>query len=47
MSRKDGTVENLHGNDQRDMAAGDVFVMKTPGGGGFGATDTHAKVAAE
>jgi 5-oxoprolinase (ATP-hydrolysing) len=45
--RKDGTVEDLSGNDQRDMAAGDVFIMKTPGGGGFGAADTQAKVAAE
>ncbi|MEM0899828.1 MAG: hydantoinase B/oxoprolinase family protein [Pseudomonadota bacterium] len=34
---KDGTIEQLNGNDQRAMAAGDVFIMKTPGGGGFGA----------
>ena len=31
----------------RNMAPGDVFVMKTPGGGGFGAADTQSKVAAE
>jgi len=37
VQRKDGTVEALDGNDQREMRAGDVFVMKTPGGGGFGA----------
>ncbi len=34
--RKDGSIERLDGNDRRDMQAGDVFVMKTPGGGGFG-----------
>jgi 5-oxoprolinase (ATP-hydrolysing) len=45
--RKNGFVEDLHGNDQRDMAPGDVFVMKTPGGGGFGVADTQSKVAAE
>ena len=35
--RKDGSIEDLHGNDQRDMSPGDIFIMKTPGGGGFGA----------
>jgi len=35
--RGDGSVENLAGNDETRMQAGDVFVMKTPGGGGFGA----------
>ncbi|MEM8978133.1 MAG: hydantoinase B/oxoprolinase family protein [Pseudomonadota bacterium] len=45
--RKDGGVEDLYGNDQRNMSPGDVFVMKTPGGGGFGAVDLPCKVAAE
>ncbi|MCB1857946.1 MAG: hydantoinase B/oxoprolinase family protein [Gammaproteobacteria bacterium] len=34
--RTNGTVENLRGNDSREMSPGDVFLMKTPGGGGFG-----------
>ncbi len=34
--RADGTEERLTGNDSRDMRPGDVFLMKTPGGGGFG-----------
>jgi 5-oxoprolinase (ATP-hydrolysing) len=36
ISRKDGTVESLEGCDQTDMNIGDVFVIETPGGGGFG-----------
>ncbi len=35
--RANGTVEKLAGNDSAKVNAGDVFVMKTPGGGGFGA----------
>jgi 5-oxoprolinase (ATP-hydrolysing) len=35
--RRDGTEEQLSGNDRREMKAGDVFIMKTPGGGGYGA----------
>jgi len=34
--RADGTREVLKGNDEAEMAAGDVFEMKTPGGGGWG-----------
>ncbi len=36
VERADGTVVELDGNDEVEMAAGDVFVMQTPGGGGFG-----------
>ena len=35
--RNDGTIENLAGNDETQMETNDVFVMKTPGGGGYGA----------
>jgi 5-oxoprolinase (ATP-hydrolysing) len=35
--RADGRVETLGGTDQRAMGPGDVFVIETPGGGGFGA----------
>lgn len=34
--RADGSVELLKGNDVAQMKAGDVFVLKSPGGGGFG-----------
>jgi 5-oxoprolinase (ATP-hydrolysing) len=37
VQRADGTVEELAGNDQREMQPGDVFIIETPGGGGFGA----------
>lgn len=32
----DGRVEVLQGNDERDLPAGAVFEMRTPGGGGWG-----------
>ncbi|MBO9400236.1 hydantoinase B/oxoprolinase family protein [Shimia sp. R9_3] len=35
--RTDGSQEKLTGNDQAELTAGDIFVMETPGGGGFGA----------
>jgi 5-oxoprolinase (ATP-hydrolysing) len=34
--RKDGKVERLKGNDVVQINAGDVFVLKSPGGGGYG-----------
>lgn len=36
VQRYDGTIEKLPGNDETQMKADDVFVMKTPGGGGLG-----------
>ncbi|MBA3909362.1 MAG: 5-oxoprolinase [Rhodobacter sp.] len=33
----DGRIEALQGNDERDLPAGAVFEMRTPGGGGWGA----------
>ena len=36
VERADGTVEELTATDLRQMAPGDVFVIETPGGGGFG-----------
>ncbi len=35
--RADGRREVLRGNDETEMAPGDVFEMRTPGGGGWGA----------
>lgn len=43
--RKNGTVEQLDGNDRREMEAGDVFIMKTPGGGGYGASAENREAA--
>jgi 5-oxoprolinase (ATP-hydrolysing) len=34
--REDGSRENLGGTDMTEMNPGDVFVVETPGGGGFG-----------
>lgn len=34
--RADGRTEELAGRDVADLAAGDVLVLRTPGGGGYG-----------
>ncbi|WP_282092508.1 hydantoinase B/oxoprolinase family protein [Epibacterium ulvae] len=34
--RKNGREVSLQGNDAAELAPGDIFVMKTPGGGGYG-----------
>ncbi len=36
VERADGTVETLTGTDRAELGPGDVFVIETPGGGGFG-----------
>ncbi|MEP3843799.1 MAG: hydantoinase B/oxoprolinase family protein [Paracoccaceae bacterium] len=36
VERADGHINELKGNDEAQLAVGDVFVMKTPGGGGYG-----------
>ena len=36
VERSDGQIENLNGNDVAQLDVDDVFVMKTPGGGGYG-----------
>jgi 5-oxoprolinase (ATP-hydrolysing) len=36
VERVDGTHVPLSGNDQTDVGVNDVFVLKSPGGGGFG-----------
>ena len=38
--RANGAIETLEGNDQVEVHVGDTFVMKTPGGGGFGSRPT-------
>jgi 5-oxoprolinase (ATP-hydrolysing) len=37
VERVDGSRDVLTGTDRAELAAGDVFVIETPGGGGFGA----------
>jgi 5-oxoprolinase (ATP-hydrolysing) len=37
IERADGTREDFGATFQTEMRAGDVFVIETPGGGGFGA----------
>jgi len=36
--RSDGSVDELAGADSTEMHPGDVFVIETPGGGGFGSS---------
>jgi 5-oxoprolinase (ATP-hydrolysing) len=40
VERADGRVEELAGTDRTEMAEGDVFVIETPGGGGYGTPDS-------
>jgi 5-oxoprolinase (ATP-hydrolysing) len=40
IERADGRVDRLTAIGQSEMAAGDVFVICTPGGGGYGAPDS-------
>jgi 5-oxoprolinase (ATP-hydrolysing) len=37
----DGTVTELGGSDSADVRPGDVLVIETPGGGGYGAPSSH------
>lgn len=39
IERNDGSVEQLPSAATAQLAAGDVFVIETPGGGGYGRTD--------
>ncbi len=39
IERADGTVTPHKGNDQNEVHPGDVFVMQTPSGGGYGAPE--------
>ena len=36
LERTDGSILNLNGNDSCEVESNDLFVMETPGGGGFG-----------
>ena len=39
IERADGTIDPLGSTAEAAMTPGDVFVIETPGGGGFGAKD--------
>jgi 5-oxoprolinase (ATP-hydrolysing) len=36
VERENGRRHEMTGTDQTELAAGDVFVIETPGGGGYG-----------
>ena len=36
VERADGTTQSLSGTDRAELSPGDVFVIQTPGGGGYG-----------
>ena len=36
IKKKDGKFIRLEGNDSCEVKVNDLFVMETPGGGGFG-----------
>jgi N-methylhydantoinase B/oxoprolinase/acetone carboxylase alpha subunit len=36
VERVGGEIEDLQGADKAEMRSGDVFVIETPGGGGYG-----------
>ncbi len=40
VQRRDGTVEKLGSTANVEMQPGDVFIIETPGGGGYGTPQT-------
>ncbi|WP_324788544.1 hydantoinase B/oxoprolinase family protein [Streptomyces sp. H51] len=47
VERADGTVTVLAGSDSADVGPGDVLVIETPGGGGYGPPSSHPHRAGE
>ncbi|AXG52733.1 hydantoinase/oxoprolinase [Streptomyces lincolnensis] len=47
VERADGTVTELGGSDAADVGPGDVLVIETPGGGGYGPPSPHPHQAGE
>ena len=36
LEKTDGSILNLKGNDSCEVKVNDLFIMETPGGGGYG-----------
>ncbi|MFI0506900.1 hydantoinase B/oxoprolinase family protein [Streptomyces albogriseolus] len=47
IERADGTVTRLAGSDSADVGPGDVLVIETPGGGGYGPPPDHDRAGEE
>ncbi|GGI99528.1 hydantoinase B/oxoprolinase family protein [Streptomyces brasiliensis] len=47
VERADGTVTELGGSDSADVGPGDVLVIETPGGGGYGPPSSDHRQAGE
>jgi N-methylhydantoinase A/oxoprolinase/acetone carboxylase beta subunit len=47
VERADGTVTDLGGSGAADVGPGDVLVIETPGGGGYGPPSSHPHQAGE
>ena len=45
VERADGSTVELKGSDEIEMGAGDVFVIETPGGGGYGKAESRKEAA--
>ena len=45
VERADGSLVELKGSDEIEMGAGDVFVIETPGGGGYGKAEDQREAA--
>jgi 5-oxoprolinase (ATP-hydrolysing) len=45
VERADGTIEKLGGTATAEMKPGDVFVIETPGGGGYGRAAARREAA--
>ena len=42
----DGTIDEMSGTDTRPVHPGDVWVLETPGGGGYGKPGSAVRSAA-
>ena len=47
IEHSDGTQEILPGTGNAELGVGDVFVIETPGGGGYGSASDHARMAVQ
>jgi len=45
VERADGSVEELSGTDKAEMRPGDIIVIESPGGGGYGRAAERAEPA--